>query len=232
MPENSDNTVGMDPPGGRFDFRECRKIIMATGKKARNLAELAELIGQVSANSIYHHTYEYFFSGHIVEYTNDFAQWVGGTLEARVLSENLSNIDPFRHTASLESLREELLGSISRYMKKYGDPGSVLPGEEFHFEESVTVVFPAGFRALNLAEFLMAIRAVDQQSIYYHFYEGRSRVKGGMDDFSKWVEDTLGNKELALDIRSIDPFMHSIEGIRTHIATFIENALKKEIEVG
>ncbi|MDA8086937.1 MAG: DUF5752 family protein, partial [Nitrospiraceae bacterium] len=84
----------------------------------------------------------------------------------------------------------------------------------------------------NLAEFLMAIRAVDQQSIYYHFYEGRSRVKGGMDDFSKWVEDTLGNKELALDIRSIDPFMHSIEGIRTHIATFIENALKKEIEVG
>ncbi len=226
------NVEGMDPPGGRFVFRECRKIIMATGKKARNLAELAELAGQASANSIYHHTYEYFFSGHIVEYTNDFAQWVGTTLEARVLSENLSNIDPFRHSASLDSLREELLGSISRYVKKYGDPGNVLPGEEFYFQESVTVVFPAGFRALNLAEFLMAIRTVDQQSIYYHFYEGRSRVKGGIDDFSRWVDDTLGYKELALDIRSIDPFMHSIEGIRAHIANFIEKALREEIEVG
>ncbi len=224
--------VDKDPPGGRFDFRECRKIVMATGKKAGNLSGLAELIRQASTSSIYHHTYEYFFKGHVVEYTNDFAQWVGTMLEARVLSENLSNIDPFRHVASLDSLREELLGSISRYIKRYGEPGNVLPGEEFHFEESITVVFPAGVRASNLAEFLMAIRFVDQRSIYYHFYEGRSRVQGGVDDFSRWVEDTLGNKQLAMDFRSIDPFMHTIEGIRAHIAGYTEKALQEEIEVG
>ncbi|MDA8090168.1 MAG: DUF5752 family protein [Nitrospiraceae bacterium] len=230
--ERADPQLPSNGEKGRFDFRECRKLIMATGRKARNLTELHELIGSASANSIYHHTYEFFFKGHILEYTNDFAQWVGAILEARVLSENLSNIDPFRDTASLDSLREELLGSISRYIKKYGDPGNVLPGEEFYFQESVTVVFPAGFRALNLAEFLMAMRFVDQQSIYYHFFEGRSRVPAGIDDFSKWVEDTLGKKELALHIRSIDPFMHSIEGIRGQIVSLIENALREEIEVG
>ena len=226
-----DKIAGTDPPGGRFDFFECRKLLMATGRKARNLTELMDFIGSASANSIYHHTYEYFFTGHIVEYTNDFAQWVGTILEARVLSENLSNIDPF-NAVSLDSLREELLGSISRYLKRYGDPGNVLPGEEFYFQESVTIVFAAGFRALNLAEFLMAIRFVDQQSIYYHFYEGRSRVKGGIDDFSKWVEDALGYKDLAHAIRSIDPFMHTIEGIRSHIVSLTENALREEIGVG
>ncbi|MDA8088381.1 MAG: DUF5752 family protein [Nitrospiraceae bacterium] len=215
--------------GGRFEFRECRKIIKATGNKARNLAELMELIRSASDASIYHHTQEYFFKGHIVEYTNDFAQWAGSVLEARVLSENLSNIDPFRQ-ASAEGLRGELANSISRYLEKYGAPGNVLPGDEFYFQESVTIVFPAGFRALNLAEFLMAMRFVDPQSIYYHFYEGRRRLEG-VDDFSKWIEATLGLRDLALSIRAIDPFMHSIEGVREHIVSMVEEALKEEIEV-
>ncbi|MDA8170689.1 MAG: DUF5752 family protein [Nitrospiraceae bacterium] len=215
---------------GLFEFRECRKLLKATGKKARNLAELMELIRTASDASIYHHTQEYFFKGHIVEYTNDFAQWVASVLEARVLSENLSSIDPFRQS-SAEALRSDFANSISAYLEKFGAPGNVLPGEEFYFQESVTIVFPAGFRALNLAEFLMAMRFVDSQSIYYHFYEGRRRLEG-VDDFSKWVEATLGHRDLALRIRAIDPFMHSIEGVREHIVSFVEDALREEIEVG
>ncbi|MDA8388917.1 MAG: DUF5752 family protein [Nitrospiraceae bacterium] len=219
-----------DPnPGGRFEFRECRKIIRATGKKAGNLAELMEGIRTASEGSIYHHTQEYFFKGHIIEYTNDFAEWAGRALEERVLSENLSNIDPFRHK-SVESLRGELLNSIAAYREKFGSPRRVLPGEEFHFQESVTIVFPAGFRALNLAEFLMAMRFVGSQSIYYHFYEGRRRLEG-MDDFSKWIEKAMGLPALAAKIRAIDPFMHSIEGVRDQIVKFVEEALREEIEV-
>ena len=214
---------------GRFEFKECRKILRATGMRASNLAELMEGIRTASEGSILHHTQEYFFKGHIIEYTNDFAQWAGSVLEERVLSENLSNIDPFRHK-SVESLRNELLNSISAYLEKFGSPGRTLPGEEFHFQESVTIVFPAGFRALNLAEFLMAMRFVDSQSIYYHFYEGRRRLEG-VDDFSKWIEKTLGLPALAAKIRSIDPFMHSIEGVRDHIVKFLEDALREEIEV-
>ena len=214
----------------RFEFRECRKLLIATGKKARNMGELAELIQTASDASIYHHTQEYFFKGHIVEYTNDFAQWVGSVLEARVLSENLSNIDPFRQT-SAGSLRTELTNAISAYIKRFGPQGDALPGEEFYFQESVTVVFPAGFRALNLAEFLMAMRFVDSHSIYYHFYEGRRRLEG-VDDFSRWIEEVLGLRDLALAIRAIDPFMHSIEGVREHIISLVEDALRQEIEGG
>ena len=218
------------PPKGAFEFRECRKILRATGIKASNLAELMEGIHTASEGSIFHHTQEYFFKGHIIEYTNDFAQWAGSVLEERVLSENLSNIDPFRHR-SAESLRAELLGAISSYLEKFGSPGRTLPGEEFYFQESITIVFPAGFKAMNLAEFLMAMRFVDTQSIYYHFYEGRRRLEG-VDDFSRWVEKALGLPALAEMIRSIDPFMHNIEGVRDHIVSFLEAALKEEIEVG
>jgi len=74
---------------------ECVTILKATGKKARNIHDLRALISAISNESLFHHTYQYFLKGHILEYTNDFAHWVGESLEERALSERLSNIDPF-----------------------------------------------------------------------------------------------------------------------------------------
>ncbi len=89
-----------------------------------------------------------------------------------------------------------------------------MPGDEFYFNESVALVFFEGVRARNLAEFLIALKYVDPGSIYFHFYEARSRVEAETDDFSKWFEEGLGKAELARKVRAIDPFMHSVEGIR------------------
>jgi hypothetical protein len=47
------------------------------GKKARNLRELRNALETVGKTSVFHHTYQYFLKGHILEYTNDFAQWAG-----------------------------------------------------------------------------------------------------------------------------------------------------------
>jgi hypothetical protein len=82
----------------------------------------------------------------------------------------------------------------------------------------------------NLAEFLMAMKVIDSGSIYYHFYEARVRVQEKVDDFSKWISEVLGKDELAMRIRSIDPFMHNVEEIRHHIAHAVEEWVEKDME--
>lgn len=211
-----------------FEFMECVTILKSTGKRARNIRELRAIIAQLSDESLFHHTHQYSLKGHILEYTNDFAHWVGESLEERALSERLSNIDPFAFQ-DLPSLRQEFLVYIDDYILRFPEPRNAIPGDEFYFNETVTIIFPAGMQAKNLAEFLLAARYVDPACIYYHFYE--ARLRHGADDFSTWIEDVLNNQQLAKAIRAIDPFMHNIEGIRTHIVEAVENNVRHAMEV-
>ena len=211
-----------------FEFKQYTGILKSTGRRAKNLRELRGGIAGVSKESIFHHTYQYFLKAHILEYTNDFAQWGGESIEERALSERLSNIDPYAFK-DIDDLRKVLLNVIDDYLKNFLEPRDAVSGNEFYFNEAVTFIFPAGIRVKNLAEFLMAIKYIDASSIYYHFYESRRRL-GGIDDFSKWFENELGKKELSEKIRLIDPFMHSIEKIREHISELLESEVKNDME--
>lgn len=213
-----------------FEFRQCVNVVKATGLKAKSLHELRDLINQVSDECIFHHTYQYFLKGHILEYTNDFAHWAGESLEERALSERLSNIDPYDF-ADIGELRKRLVNVIDEYLELLPEPREALSGDEFHFNETITLVFPMGIRARNLAEFLTAIRFVSSDSIYYHFFEARIRLGGGIDDFSRWIEDIFGKKDLAERIRAIDPFMHTLEEIQEHIAEEVEEEVRRDMEV-
>jgi hypothetical protein len=219
----------MDGQAAAFDFQQAISIRKATGVKAKNLRELRDALAVISEQSIFHHTYQYFLKGHILEYTNDFAQWAGESLEESILSEHLSNIDPYSFK-SIEDVRKELLRIIDLYLTRFPSPKEVMPGEEFFFNESVALVFPEQVRARNLAEFLIALKYVDAGCIYFHFYEARSRIGGEVDDFSRWLEESLGRRELAQKVRAIDPFMHGMEGIRGRIIALIEEELKREME--
>lgn len=213
-----------------FEFKQCVSILKSTGRKAKNLRELRDGIAIVSNECIFHHTYQYFLKGGILEYTNDFAHWAGESLEERALSEHLSNVDPYVFKTT-DDLRGELLNVIDYYLGNFPGPREAMPGDEFCFNETVTLIFPAGIMVKNLAEFLTAIKYVDAGSIYYHFYEARMRLGGGVDDFSRWIEDVFGKRELADKIRAIDPFMHNIEGIRGHIVEAAEEKVRKDMEV-
>ena len=212
-----------------FEFMECVTILKATGKKARNIRELRTLISIISDESLFHHTYQYFLKEHILEYTNDFAQWAGESLEERALAEQLSNIDPYG-SETIQDVRSALVAVIDSYLDKFPEPRDSLPGDEFFFNETVTYVFPVGVWAKNLAEFLIALKFIDNGPIYYHFYEARNRVAGGVDDFSRWLEDTLLKKELAEKVRAIDPFMHTTEEIRAHISEMIMAEVSADME--
>lgn len=213
-----------------FIFTQCVSIIKATGKKAADIHELRAIIAAISEESIFHHTCQYFLKEHILEYTNDFAHWAGESLEESSMAEHLSNIDPYDYR-NISDLRNELLRVIDDYNKKFPGSRKAFPGDEFYFNQTITLTFPVGIRAHNLAEFLLGIRYIDAQSIYYHFYEARMRLRNGVDDFSLWIEQALGKKELAEKIRAIDPFMHHIEGIRTYIITAVEEEVRNEMEV-
>lgn len=212
-----------------FEFRECVNILKSTGRKAGSLRELRDGISSVSDGSIFHHTCQYFLKGRILEYTNDFAQWAGESLEERALSEHLSNIDPYA-CDTIGDARNELLRVIDGYLANFPAPREAMPGDQFFFNEPVTLVAPVGIKAGNLAEFLIAIKYVAAASLYYHFYEARLRLGERMDDFTKWFLDT-GRQELAEKIRKIDPFMHSIDGIRGHLVEAVEAEVKKGMEV-
>ncbi len=213
-----------------FEFKQCIGLIESTGKKAKTLRELKDLISIISDESIYHHTYQYYLRRQILEYNNDFAHWAGESLEERTLSEYFSIIDPFSFR-SIDDLRKALLNVIDNYLGRFPEPREAMPGDEFYFNEAIILVFPAGLRANNLAEFLIAIKYIDPPSLYYHFYEARVRLGSGIDDFSKWVEEALGRKDLAAQVRAIDPLMHSLEGIREHLALIVEEEVRKDMEV-
>ncbi len=220
------NCVTSEP----FAFNQCTSIIKSTGKKASNLKELRNLVAVVTAESIFHHTYQYFLRGHMLEYTNDFAHWAGTNLEESALAEQLANIDPYAFD-EIEALRNEILRVLDNYLAMCPETRNVFTGDEFYFCETITMVYPVGVEARNMAEFLMALKYIDPGAIYYHFYEARTRLGGDTDDFSKWFEDVNDKGELAEKIRSIDPFMHNIEGIRDCLTTLIEDELRKDMEV-
>jgi len=212
-----------------FEFKQSVNIIKATGRSARTLRELSDVIKTVCDESIFHHMFQYFMKGHVAQYTNDFAHWVGEDLEQRALSEHLSNIDPYAY-GTLKEIRDELVKVIDFYLETFPEPREVIHGEEFFFNETIVLTFPMGVRAKNLAEFLIGIKFVDVDSIYFHFYEARVRLGSGTDDFSMWVETTLGKKDLAAKLRAIDPFMHTVEEIREHIIEVVEQEVKADME--
>jgi hypothetical protein len=212
-----------------FEFKQCVYILKATGLKARTLSEMRECISTISDESIFHHTYQYFLKGHILEYTNDFAQWAGESIEESALAEHLSSIDIYEFT-SINDLRKNILDVIDKYLADFPMPRDAMPENEFYFNETKTLIFSAGTKVQNLAEFLIAVKYIDSSSLYYHFYEARVRLGGGVDDFSAWIEHILGKNEVAVKIRSIDPFIHTIEGIREHLVEIVEAEVKLDME--
>jgi hypothetical protein len=213
-----------------FEFKQCVSVVKSTGKKAKNLRELRKLISQVGNECIFHHVHQYFLKGHMLEYTNDFAEWAGESLEERALAERLTSIDPYS-LKSVNEVKKELLREIDGFLINFPEPHDVVSGNEFYFNETVSLVFPVGVKTKNLAEFLVAIEHIDAGSIYYHFYDSRVRLgEGVVDDFSRWIEHTLFKKNLADKIRTIDPFMHSIESIREHIREILEEYVRADME--
>ena len=212
-----------------FQFIGCSELQEILGEHAEDEQELAELIEEVPVDSIYFHTHSYFLRHRFIErvYPNDFAQWVETQVRDHALGERLAVVDPFDFP-SLEALREELISIIDDHLSSTPIVPRVVFGAAFHFNRSRILEVPTGLEAWTLAEFRNAVSEVDVSALYYHFFEAHLRLNREENDFAAWVRSSLGMPEVADRIRATNPYLGSLERLRSSLLTVCDEALAPE----
>lgn len=211
-----------------FGFSTCLIVSELTGLKARDLEELARLIQEVPESSIYHHTHRFLQQHQYLspEPPNDFAYWVTDVLGEDDLGEKLASIDIIQFS-NLDDLRARILSTITDHMKETGGAGkrSARRGEEFYFLKSVSFILPTKYAANDLKEFADILQAVSIDSIYFHMFDARLRLKKDTNDFSNWIETSIGDKKLAGDIAKLDPYTYTMHDLRKTIIRLVQKRI-------
>jgi Family of unknown function (DUF5752)/Mechanosensitive ion channel, beta-domain len=208
----------------RFYSRSHMKEL--TGLKARNLRELADMLKVVPDSVIYFHTHHFLEEHHYLtqQPANDLSIWVDEALGDEILAERLASVDTFQFS-SLEALRERHISIIEEQLAQASSVREAAPGGEFHFVKSISVIIAAPYEASDIREFVEALRKLSPGSLYYHVFESRLRLGRGLNDFSAWLADSLGEDELAQKVARLDPYTHSLEGLRSSLIQLIEKEI-------
>ena len=201
-----------------FQFMAASSLIRITGQQARTLAELLEEIRHCSDASIFNHTFQSLEQHHFLTegFSNDFSQWALAACNEPRLAERLASLD-IRHYETLAALKADLVSILEDYLAHTPEAAYRKAFEPFYFCEAVTVAVPTEWQASTLAEFCQALRHVSIHTVHYHFVAARLREPLTVNDFSYWIEDSLGLKELAGRIDLIDIYTNTLEGVRQRI---------------
>ncbi len=210
-----------------FRFYARLHLKELTGLKASNLAELLDTLKKVPGSVIYYHTHNFLEEHQYLtpEPANDFALWVSDELGDEVLGEKLASIDTFGFP-SIAALRARIVGVIDDHLSKNPDGRTVPKGREFHFVRSISVILRTPYVAHDLREFIEVLRKVSIDSLSFHIFEARLRLQKGVNDFSIWMEDCLGDKDLADKLAYLDPYNYTLEGLRSTIIQLVEKRIK------
>jgi len=93
----------------------------------------------------------------------------------------------------------------------------ILPREKaFYFFTSIGNYI--GESAASLKEFLEKINEVNVKSLEFHLYR---------KDFEKWIDETLEDKELAMEIRSLRSLNYSGTMLKDHLYSIVAKRYKK-----
>jgi len=182
----------------------------------------------VPGSCIYHHTHRFLQQHQYLspEPPNDFAYWVTDILGEDELGEKLVSIDTMRYS-TIRDLREKIALTIEDYLRDspFAKLKFARSGEEFHFIKSVSFILPTDYIVYDLKEFTGVLRKITLDSIYFHIFEARLRLEKPTNDFSFWIENSLGNKELADKISAFDPYTCTLEDLRNKIIQIVERKL-------
>ena len=212
-----------------FQFYTSVKLRELTGKKARNLRELVERIKDVSGSVIYYHTHVFLQRHHYIspEPPNDFAYWASNILGEYKLGEELASID-ICEFSTIRELREKIISTIENHLFETKAPLRYAPDQkEFEFIKAHSFVMPTGFTAHNLKEFIMILEKITVHAIYFHIFEARLRLERGINDFSFWIDTSLGFPELGKVIASMDPYTFTLEGLRRKLINVVQSRCAK-----
>jgi hypothetical protein len=205
-----------------FHFWTRLTLTRLTGRRAVDLAELVEHLRAVPPSVIFHHTHHFLVQHQHLspEPPNDFAFWVTNVLQEDRLGERLAAIDTVQYR-SLKQLRTRIATVIEEYLEANRQLRTAPPGEEFHFMDAVSFLVSTPHRATTLAEFAQALGEVGTGSIAFHLFEAQLRVAGEDNDFSRWLEHELEERQVADAIRRLDPYTYTLEGLRQRLLAIV-----------
>ena len=211
-----------------FRFYAHAHLKEITGRKAHNLTELLQGLDEVSGSVIYYHTHHFLEEHQYLspEPANDFALWITDELTNELLGEKVAGIDTFAFP-TIAALRARIISVIKEYLEANQDNHTVDDDRAFYFIKSVSYIFQTAFVAHDLREFVEVLNRISIHSLSYHMFEARLRLKKGVNDFSIWIEESLGDKELADSLASLDPYLYTLEGLRTQIIELVQKRISR-----
>ncbi len=220
------------PAENPFVFAECFILPMPIGRTAQNLRELLEALRDVDDSVLHYHLWQsrMAISHPTVEYPNDFAFWADKILQDSRLAEKLSAIDPFSYE-NTEQIRDALVDLLEEYLGDLPYAANARPEFELHFCEASTVVIHSRVSARTLPEFCSALEKVGLDSIYYHMVDARWRLRAiKMDDFSSWIKNSYGLRDLASAIHGIDVSLYTLDEVRRAVIELCSQVLEEDHE--
>ena len=206
-----------------FCFRTRLTLAEATGRKACSVVELLEGLREADEEVIYYHTHRFIKQFHFLvpEGANDFAYWVSNTVQADKLGEELTAIDIVRFN-SLAGIKEAFVNKLERHMAENPGPQRIVaPGREFNFMRAVRFSLPTRCAATGYSSFIDCLRRVSVSSLYLHVFEARLRQPCGIDDFSLWFSEQLGDRHIGEKLSCLDPYSYTLEGLRRKIIEIV-----------
>jgi len=209
-----------------FRFSTRLHLKELTGLKASNLSQLVSRLKEVPDAVIYYHTHSFLEEYQFLtpEPANDFALWVEEALGYEILAERLASIDTFEFP-TIGALRQRIIGVIQDFLAGVTNEREAPQDNEFHFIKSIDVVLPTPYVAHDLQEFIDILRKISINSLYFHIFEAKLRLQRGTNDFSIWLEDCLGEKELAEQVARLDPYNYTLENLRETVIQLCKEKL-------
>ena len=210
--------------GEVFQFRSSASLEKLTGRKAYTLTALLHLIHTCTESSIFYHTFSAFLKMREVHvpYNSDFALWVYRQLGEKALAEQMMAVD-FGEYNTVESLRKRLESIIESYQDIRPVAFSKKADDPFYLHDVQRFVYLTDKFAYDLKSFREVLPTISLYSLYYHFIESRLETKLQTDDFSNWIEQSLGFTDLAQQIRTIDISAYDLEGLRARMIRLIDD---------
>ncbi|MDD5504336.1 MAG: DUF5752 family protein [Candidatus Omnitrophica bacterium] len=208
-----------------FYFYNHVELRESTGLKAKNARELVNIIKDVPGSVIYYHMHVFLQQHQFLspEPPNAFAYWTAKVLGEDALGELLGSIDVYQYN-TVRALREKIIEVIEGYLFDAKDIRNAPPGKEFDFTKSRTFILPTPYTAHNLSDMVEALKKVAIGSIDFHVFNARLRLGRGTNDFSNWIDTSLGYPNLASRLECFDPYTYTLENLRFNIIDTIVNS--------
>lgn len=201
-----------------FRFVDQVHLKELTGIKAGNLKGLVDILRNAPDSIVHYHTHHFLEEHHYLtpEPANDFAAWATDVLGEEILGEKLASIDILEFP-TMSALRDRIVNLIDKHLSSGQEMRKAPEGKDFYFIKWVSIVLPTSRVARDLKEFREALGTLSLGSLYFHIIESRLRTGKMSNDFSVWLADSLGERELAETAAKLDPYTYTLEGVRSQL---------------